>query len=137
MEVLRQFTAINLLDSSVKALPDNMVEASPGCGGDGAQASLKVQLVFEFLYGNLKQIVLQAGREPDQAYRDYLEVVGAGSLTIVDLGYFSVAAFTAIADQTAYFLSRYLFGTKLFTPTGEPVDVLRTPCGQPPQAAWM
>jgi len=126
LEVLRQFTAVNILDSSVKALPDNMVEAYPGNGGDGPQASLKVQLVFEFLYGNLKQIALRAGREPDQAYRDYLEVIGSGSLTIVDLGYFSVDAFKEIADQAAYFLSRYLFGTKLFTPNGEPVDLLQT-----------
>jgi len=126
LEVLRQFTAVNLLDSSVKALPDNMIEEYTGCGGDGPLASLKVQLVFEFLYGNLKQVTLQAGREPDQAYRDYLTVVGAGSLTIADLGYFSVEAFQAIVDKSAYFLSRYLFGTKLFTASGKPVDLLQT-----------
>ena len=30
LEVLQQFRAINILDSSVKALPDNMVEEYPG-----------------------------------------------------------------------------------------------------------
>jgi len=126
LEVLHRFTAINIPDSSVKALPDNMVEEFPGCGGDGPQAALKVQLVFEFLYGNLQQVALQAGREPDQAYRDYLAVVTAGSLTITDLGYFSVDAFEAIADKEAYFLSRYLSGTKVYTPAGEAIDLLRT-----------
>lgn len=126
LEVLRQFTTVNILDSSVKALPENMVEEYPGSGGDGPQASLKVQLVFEFLYGNMKQVALRAGREPDQAYRDYLKIIEAGSLTIVDLGYFAVDAFGEVADQDAYFLSRYLFGTKLLTPDGEQIDLSDT-----------
>jgi hypothetical protein len=126
LEVLQPFTAVNILDSSVKALPDNMVEEYPGCGGEGPQASLKVQLVFEFLYGNLKQVALRPGREPDQAYRDYLQRVEADSLTIVDLGYFSVEAFGHLADENAYFLSRYLYGTKVYTPDGEEIDLLST-----------
>lgn len=126
LEILQQFTAIDILDSSVLALPDNMAEEYPGCGGDGPQASLKVQLVFEFLYGNLKQVILTAGRAPDQAYRAYLQVIQAGSLILADLGYFSVEAFSQIADKGAYFLSRYLFGTAVFTPDGERMDLLKT-----------
>ncbi len=124
LEGLQQFTALNLVDSSVTALPDNMAEEYAGCGGDGPQASLKVQLVFEFLRGNLNQVTLQPGRAPDQAYRDYLQVVEAGSLTLADLGYFSLATFGEIADQDAYFLSRYLFGTAVFTSDGERIDLL-------------
>jgi hypothetical protein len=126
LQVLQQFSAINLLDSSVQALPDNMVEEYPGCGGDGPPASLKVQLVFEFLYGNLNQVTLQSGRTPDQVYRDYLSVVEAGSLTIADLGYFCVEALERIADKRAYFLSRYLYGTKVYTPAGEVLELLAT-----------
>jgi hypothetical protein len=126
LEVLQSFTAINILDSSVLALPDTMVEEYPGCGGNGPQASVKVQLLFEFRYGHLKQIALRAGREPDQAYRDYLSTLEAGSLTLTDLGYFSVEAWGDIADKSAYFLSRYLFGTKLFTPEGQELHLLRT-----------
>lgn len=126
LEILQQFSAINILDSSVKALPDNMVEEYPGCGGDGPQASLKVQLVFEFLYGNLKQIALQPGRRPDQAYKDYLQVIEAGSLTIVDLGYFVVEAFETIVGKKAHFLSRYLYGTKVYTPGGVEIDLVAT-----------
>jgi hypothetical protein len=126
LQVLQQFRALNIIDSSVKALPDNMLEEYPGCGGDGPQASLKVQLMFEFLYGNLKQVVLQSGRTPDQAYKDYLQFIEAGSLTIVDLGYFSVRAFGSIADQKAYFLSRYLYDTRVYTLDGEKIDLLST-----------
>ena len=42
LEVLQQFRAISILDSSVKSLPDNMEEEYPGCGGDGPQASMNV-----------------------------------------------------------------------------------------------
>lgn len=126
LEVLQRFRAINILDSSVKALPDNMLEEYPGYVGDGPQASLKIQLMFEFLYGNLKQVVLQPGRTPDQAYRDYLPLIEVGSLTIVDLGYFSVNAFGNIANQEAYFQSRYLYDTRVYTLGGEKIDLLST-----------
>lgn len=124
LPILRQFAAINLVDSSVKELPDHLAEEYPGCGGHGAQASLKIQLVFDFLCGNLKQITLQAGRAADQAYRDYLAVVEPGSLTIVDLGYFCLDALCAIAQQGAYFLIRYLHSTALLTPQGDRIDLL-------------
>lgn len=123
LPVLKQFSAINLVDSSVKELPDSMVEEYPGCGGSGAQASLKIQLVFDFLCGNLMQITLQAGRAADQAYRDYLAVVEQGSLTIADLGYFCLDALRTIAEKNAYFLVRYLYPTALLTSLGERIDL--------------
>jgi len=124
LPVLKQFSAINLVDSSVKELPDSMVAEYPGCGGNGAQASLKIQLVFDFLCGNLTQITLQAGRAADQAYRDYLAVVAQGSLTIADLGYFCLDALRTIAEKGAYFLIRYLYPTAVLTPQGDRIDLL-------------
>jgi hypothetical protein len=35
LAILQQFTAINILDSSTKALPENMADEYPGCGGKG------------------------------------------------------------------------------------------------------
>lgn len=124
LPVLQQFSAINLVDSTVVGLPDNMVAEFPGCGGDGPQASLKMQLKFEFLHGNLSQIVLQAGREPDQNFAAYLEEVQAGSLNINDLGYFVLANLKTIdKGQEAYYISRYLFGTSLLTPDEETINL--------------
>jgi hypothetical protein len=124
LSILQQFTAINLLDSTQLVLPDNMKEEYPGCGGNGTQASLKIQLVFDFLRGNMQQVVLQAGRQADQAYRDYLTMVEVGSLTIMDLGYFCLDAFQAIKDKGAYFISRYLYPTALSTSDGQRIDLL-------------
>ena len=41
LPVLQQFTAVYLTDSTVLALPANMVDEYPGSGGDGPEASLK------------------------------------------------------------------------------------------------
>jgi len=122
LPILNKFSGIQIVDSTILALPEEMKDLYPGCGGHGPAASLKIQLVFDFLCGNLKQILLQAGRLPDQAYRDYLELVRAGSLTLADLGYFCPDAFRAIADVQAYFLSRYLYPTALLTPAGERIQ---------------
>jgi hypothetical protein len=85
LPILHQFSAVNLVESTTVSLPDQMVIEYPGCGGDGPQASLKVPLNFEFLYGNLTQIVLRPGHEPDQAFDDHLDWVQPGSLFILDL----------------------------------------------------
>ena len=124
LPLLQQFRAINLVDSTVIALPDNMATEFPGCGGDGPQASLKIQLKFEFLHGNLSQIVLQGGKEPDQNFEAYLQQVQAGSLNINDLGYFVLANFKTIdQEKEAYYLSRYLFGTRVLTGAEDPIDL--------------
>lgn len=125
LSVLQQFSAINIVDSSTKSLPENMAEEYPGCGRVGAKAALKIQLVFDFLHGNLKQVEIETGLDSDQGYRDYLQVVEGGSLTIVDLGYFCLDAFWAIADKSAYFLSRYFYPTGLLDEVGHRIDLAR------------
>lgn len=124
LPILQQFKAINLVDSTVLNLPAKMADEYPGCGGDGPDASLKVQLNFEFLYGNLEQIVFQPGKEPDQNFTAYLKQVQSGSLNINDLGYFRLESLKTIDEEKeAYYLSRYLFGTGLSTPEGEPIEL--------------
>jgi hypothetical protein len=123
LAVLQQFSAINIVDSSTKSLPENMADEYPGCGRVGAKAAMKIQLVFDFLHGNLKQVAMETGLDSDQGYREYLQVVDGGSLTIVDLGYFCLDAFWAIADKSAYFLSRYFYPTALLNQFGKRMDL--------------
>lgn len=123
ISILQQFSAINIVDSSTKSLPENMANEYPGCGRAGAKAALKIQLVFDFLHGNLKQVEIETGKDADQGYREYLKVVEGGSLTIVDLGYFCLDAFRAIAEKSAYFLSRYHYPTGLLDASGKRIDL--------------
>lgn len=134
LPILHQFSAINLGDSTSLSLPDHMMTEYPGCGGDGPSASLKVQLNFEFLYGNLEQIVLRPGNEPDQKFEDHLDWVQPGSLNLKDLGYFSLDQLQTMAEtKQAYYLSRFLFGTGLFTPAGQPLKLAQLLKQQPRQ----
>ena len=124
LPLLQRFTQINIVDSSVVALPEGLQAEYRGCGGSGPKASLKLQLVFDFLRGNVEQLVVQAGRAVDQVYRDYLAVVTPRSLTLADLGYFCLEAFAAIAARGGYFLTRYSYPTAVFTPPGESLALL-------------
>ncbi len=123
--ILRQFTAVKILDSSYIALPATLAETFPGSGGDGPAACLKVQLQLDFLTGNLEQIVVQSGRDPDQAYDADLALLQPGALYLSDLGYFKLARWQAIADGRAYFLIRLdLQTTVRDAVTAEPFDLL-------------
>lgn len=121
--LLNQFTQLLVVDSTFEPLPDSLQGQYPGAGGKAARASLKVQLVFEFIYGNLSELTLQAGRAADQAYTQYLELVQAGGLVIVDLGYFCLASLQTMAQKGAYFLLRYHYPTALYAPDGTRLDL--------------
>jgi hypothetical protein len=124
LAILQQFSAIYLVDSTFKSLPANMAALYPGSGGKASPASLKVQLVFEFLQGNLTQLCIEAGRKADQAYTQYLAVIQTGALILADLGYFCLASLRTIAAKGAYFLMRYHYMTAVFLPNGERIDLV-------------
>jgi hypothetical protein len=123
LPILQQFSHIYILDSTIISLPDSLVDQYPGSGGNAPAASLKIQLLHDFLYGNSEQIVFRPGREPDQGYDDYLPLIKAAALTLIDLGYFKLDNLKELAAE-GYFLSRYLPRTGLLTPQGADLDLL-------------
>jgi hypothetical protein len=122
--LLHQFTQILVVDSTYQTLPDSLEEPYPGSGGKAPRACLKVQLVYDFISGNLSQLAIQAGRAADQGYTQYLETVTAGSLVLLDLGYFRLASLDEIAQKGAFFLMRYRYGTVVYSLEGSRVDLL-------------
>jgi hypothetical protein len=125
LAILQQFSGVYLADSSVIPLPQSMAQEFPGCGGNGPAASLKVQLSFEFLHGNMVHLALRPGREPDQVYQDFVRLLPQGALSIADLGYFTLKALKAIMyEQRAHFLSRFLTSSTLLTPERAPFPLL-------------
>jgi hypothetical protein len=125
LAVLKQFRGIFITDSTVIDLPASLQTEFPGCGGDGPQAAVKVQLCFELLHGNVECVTLEAGRSPDQSYDEYLKNIQSCGLYINDLGYFVLSRFRDIHEQQAYFLSRFNTQTMLFDPqTGPSIDLL-------------
>ena len=132
LAILHQFSHIYILDSTSIALPDSLAEDYPGSGGNASAARLKIQLLFDFLYGNLEQLALRAGREADQGYSDYLSQIEPRALTLIDLGYFKLDNLQQLAVD-GYFLSPYLPRTGLLTPQGEELDLLALLRAQPDQ----
>jgi hypothetical protein len=125
LELLTQFTAVQLVDSSGIALPDRLADEFPGAGGDGPQASLKLQTIWEFLRGNLSDVIRQTGRQPDQSFTGHLVHVIPGALFLCDLGYFTLTTLRAIAAGLAYFVSRLETKCVLYEPTtGKRFDLL-------------
>jgi hypothetical protein len=63
-----------------------------------------------------------------------LDWVQPGSLNLRDLGYFSLDNLHTIAEtRQAYYLSRFLFGTALFTSEGKPLQLAHLLTQQPRQ----
>jgi hypothetical protein len=125
LELLTQFTAVQLVDSTGLALPDSLAGEFPGSGGDGPQASLKLQTVWEFLRGNLSEVIRQTGRQPDQSFTGHLAHATEGVLFLCDLGYFTLTTLCDIAAGLAYFISRLETRCVLYHPlTQQEFDLL-------------
>jgi hypothetical protein len=117
LELLMQFTAVELVDSSGIALPDGLADEFPGSGGDGPKAALKLQTIWEFLRGNLSTVIRQTGCQPDQRFKGHLAHVAHGALFLCDLGYFVLTSLRDIAAGKAYFVSRLDTQCVLYDPT--------------------
>lgn len=119
LTLLTQFTAVQLVDSSGIALPDSLVVEFPGCGGDGPEAGLKLQTIWEFLRGNLTAILPTTGREPDQSFTGHLAYIVQGALLLCDLGYFKLTSLANMITDGAYFISRFDIQCGLLDPVNE------------------
>ena len=121
--LLKQFSNVYLVDSSQISLPDSMAEQFPGSGGNSAAASLKIQLVFDYLHGHLEQVEFCNGCEPDQGYHGYHALITKGMLLLMDLGYFALDSLKLITEKEAYFLSRFQPQTAVLNLAGERLEL--------------
>lgn len=119
LALLMQFTAIELVDSSQIALPDCLANEFAGAGGNGPQAAVKLQTIWEFLCGNLTALMLHSGRQSDQGFRGHLAHIVRGGLFLCDLGYFCLASLCEIEAGGAYFVSRLDTKCALYDPATE------------------
>jgi hypothetical protein len=124
--LLERFTAVLVLDSSTVALPDEMREKFPGCGGShgGGQAAMKMQVQWDLRSGGLDAFAIESGRDCD--YKTPLQKAPMirGSLRITDLGYFDTEVFERFHQDGVYWLSRLQFGTSVFSADGERLELL-------------
>src|SRR6266581_1621881 len=121
LKLVRRFSAVILEDSSSIALPDELAQIWQGCGGKQAHtaAAVKLHVRWELKRGQVQGPELTAGRTSDHASPFNDEAVEAGSLSIKDLGYFSLRQMAERRRAGGYTLARLRAGTALFTPKGK------------------
>jgi hypothetical protein len=123
---LESFTGLNIIDSSSVSLHSSLSNLFKGSGGAASSAALKIQLMFDYLEGQVKELTLTSGCDNDQGFTHYFNSIQEGALYLIDLGYFKLNSFKKIIEGHAFFVSRLLPGTKLFTLKKEPLDLLKT-----------
>jgi hypothetical protein len=121
--LLERFPALILLDSTSVALPAELADRFPGCGGSygGGRAAIKFQVQLDLRSGALDAVAIEAGKDCDQRTSLQSAPLPAGSLRISDLGYFDTEVFRGIQDRKGFWISRLAFGTEILTPEGRPI----------------
>jgi len=125
--LLRKFTDVRIGDSTTLTLPDELAEQFPGCGGTGKAclAAMKIQLLWSLTTGQLLRWLIEPGRASDAVSAIAAEPPPAGSLSIFDLGYFSLERFRRTGTGQAYWISRFQHNTRVFDAAGEALHLLR------------
>jgi hypothetical protein len=121
LSLLKRFEAVIGEDSSTITLPDELAALWQGCGGTQAHtaAALTVHTRWDLTRGRLWGPKLTAGRTADRRSPLREQALPQGSLSIADLGYFSVTRFVERRQQGSYTLSRLQARTALLTAEGE------------------
>lgn len=121
--LLDRFTAVELVDSSIITLPNSLQSVWQGFGGFGEKArraSLKLNVCWDLLTGQLTTLDLSDGTHHDRHSQAWQHPVQAGSLRIADLGYFKLDDLEQIAQQDGYYLIRYKLGTYVYQQVDSP-----------------
>jgi len=135
--LLQTFSDVRIGDSTSLMLPDEFADRFPGCGGteNACRAAMKIQVLWSLLTGQLLGWQITPGRASD-AKSEIAEVLPpAGSLSVFDLGYFSLDRFRRVSEADAYWVSRLQHGTKVFDAAGNSLD-LPSFCGNRAKTAW-
>lgn len=139
--LLTQFRAVYLLDSTHVALPAGLAAAYPGTGGDGPQAGIKWQVLWEILAGNLRAVFAHAAKQSDQCAATALPALEAGSLLLCDLGYVALRLLADLIAHDVYFICRWNSRFAAYTPQGRPFDLrsylARCPADHVDLALWV
>jgi Transposase DDE domain len=126
LDLFKGFTAVFLGDATTVPLPDEYAEQFPGCGGasGSGRAAMKVQVLWDFLSGALRRMVIEPGKSSDARSPIARQELPPGSLSLFDLGYFDLNRFRRLSDAGASWISRLQFRVTVFTVDGRVLPLL-------------
>ena len=135
-DVLQQFSAVYIEDSTYLSLPEQMAVRWRGSGGSASAAGAKVWMVYEYRTGTLHALEVISGCCPDQACPLPVRTAAPGCLYLFDLGFFSLKRLQRIADQQDFFVCRLQPQTALYTRDGRRLDLMKLLQGVHQQAEF-
>ncbi len=100
--IFKHFADVLVQDSTIITLADALARVFPGVK---TKAALKVNAIYSVLRGDLRSLVIAAGKRSELRFVRITRAL-AGALLLLDLGYFSWAVFAAINRVDAFFVSR-------------------------------
>lgn len=127
--LLARFTHVLIGDSTSIALCDSLASEFPGSGG--RRAAAKWQVIWDCVSGSLWRMSWEAGRKNDSKSVVLDETPPPGSLSIFDLGYFSLERFRQWQEAGAHWISRGISDLRV-TVDGETHDLHEWLATQPP-----
>ena len=106
------FNRILIVDSTGFKLDDKHAANYKGCG---IKSSVKVQLQYNLLNGQVIHCELEAGSVADAKYLGALEnTIEKGDLSLKDLGYFKTENLKFIEEKEAFYISRLKVNTNVY-----------------------
>jgi hypothetical protein len=115
--LLRRFTAVWLLDTTVVPLPGALAATWPGGGTSEGTAALKVHTRLDLVGGALRAL-LGAGRSQDKASPLQAEAPPPGTLRLADLGFYALRVLRWLGLLRCSWLCRAQVQTTAFTADG-------------------
>lgn len=111
--LLDRFTAVLVEDTTGIALPAELAEQFPGCGGSKAgqgAAALKVRICWDVRNGQLRELSVHAGRTSDQSLATQAAQIPNGGLHLADQGFFNSQRWRTFSSGQ-FWISRVPAGT--------------------------
>lgn len=129
LPLLRRFTAVEVLDSSVVALPDELADLYRGGRSGrgpttGPKASVKLTVGLDLKTGQLRGPELSDGRSGDLKAALAEAAPPLGGVQLADLNYFGLTKFARWQERGAYWLSRLKSGPKVSDERGRRIDLV-------------
>jgi hypothetical protein len=118
--LLRRFKTVELIDTTIICLPDELLPVWSGCGGSlGASSSLKIELGLDLLTGAVAGPHLYDGRTHDSKGILHNTNTEAGSLRLTDLAYFKLQSMSELSQQRVYWITRVKAATGIVDQEGK------------------
>lgn len=124
LDLLKPFSSIKITDSTGISLPSNLKDLYKGHGGASSEAGVKLQVMFDYLHGQVSKMTIKEGCRSDQGFTEYFSDIEEGALYLQDLGYFKISSFAKIHQNNAYFVSRHLYAATILNEQNQKIDLL-------------